>query len=230
MDRYWLLTWTTYGTWLPGDRRGFVSPVRDGPGPEVKHNEPGTPYDADLPGLKYAAATALKGPPVYLLPEHAEVLLAQLQETAAHRHWILLAVAIMANHVHLIVGVPGDPSPADVLRDFKSYGSRALNRRWGKPESGTWWTESGSKRKLPNEAALGAAILYVQEQDRPLVIWVLADSPFVPASGGRQPPDADNQGADAPRSPDTTNQGADAPRSPDTTNQGADAPRSPEQE
>jgi hypothetical protein len=26
--RYWFLIWTTYGTWLPGDDRGFVSPVR----------------------------------------------------------------------------------------------------------------------------------------------------------------------------------------------------------
>lgn len=26
--RCWLLTWTTYGTWLPGEDRGFVSPVR----------------------------------------------------------------------------------------------------------------------------------------------------------------------------------------------------------
>lgn len=25
--RYCLLTWTTYGTWLPGEDRGFVSPV-----------------------------------------------------------------------------------------------------------------------------------------------------------------------------------------------------------
>jgi hypothetical protein len=32
MDRFWLLTWTTYGTWLPGDERGFVSEVRDDSG------------------------------------------------------------------------------------------------------------------------------------------------------------------------------------------------------
>ena len=50
MDRYWLLTWTTYGTWLPGDQRGFVSNVPNGSGPEVRHNIPGTPYDADDEG------------------------------------------------------------------------------------------------------------------------------------------------------------------------------------
>src|SRR5437763_1061534 len=29
MDRYWLLSSTFYGNWLPGDPRGFVSRVRD---------------------------------------------------------------------------------------------------------------------------------------------------------------------------------------------------------
>jgi hypothetical protein len=78
----------------------------------------------------------------------------------------------MANHFHLVVGVPGDPDPSDVLGDFKSYASRALNRRWAKPAGGTWWTESGSKRKLPNETAVLGAIQYVKAQEYPLVIWV----------------------------------------------------------
>jgi hypothetical protein len=136
MDRYWFLTWTTYGSWLPGDARGFVSPVRDGDGPEVVHNQPGTPYDADMPGLRKTAQHSLKGPPVYL------------------------------------TGVPGDPDPSDVLGDFKSYGSRALNRRWGKPQGGTWWTESGSRRRLPDDAAIRQAVNYVNDQFRPLVVWV----------------------------------------------------------
>jgi hypothetical protein len=29
MDRYWLLTNTLYGTWLPGSERGFVGHVLD---------------------------------------------------------------------------------------------------------------------------------------------------------------------------------------------------------
>src|SRR4051794_8559842 len=121
MDRCWLLTSTTYGTWLPGDERGFVSPVGDGPGPEGLPNTPGTPVDADMPGLARSAREHLKGPPVYLTRDHAEVLLAQLQETARYRGWLLLAVAIMANHFHLVVGVAGDPEPDKLLGDFKSY-------------------------------------------------------------------------------------------------------------
>jgi REP element-mobilizing transposase RayT len=171
MDRYWFLTWTTYGTWLPGDLRGFVSPVRDGDGPEVRHNIPGTPCDADMPGLVRSAREALKCPPIYLTADQAGVLLRQFQETARYRGWVLLAVAIMANHVHVVVGVPGDPDPADILRDFKGYGSRALNRRWGKPASGTWWTESGSRRRIRDEAGVPGTVQYVRDQPYQLSSW-----------------------------------------------------------
>jgi REP element-mobilizing transposase RayT len=172
MDRYWFLTWTTYGTWLPVDKRGFVSTVREGPGPEVRHNIPGTPYDADMPGLRHSARAALKCPPIYLLMEHAQLLLEQFQETARYRGWHLLADAIMANHIHIVVGVSGDPDPSNLLGDLKAYGSRALNRKWSKPGSGTWWTEFGSRRKLRDEAAIRVVIQYVRDQPNPLLIWV----------------------------------------------------------
>lgn len=179
MDRYWLLTSTFYGNWLPGDKRGFVSKVSGEACGSVIHNIPGTPYDADLPRLADFAAERLKCPPIRIVLEQAEALLEQFQETADYRQWLLLAVAVMSNHVHLVVGVEGDPEPSDILRDFKSYGSRALNRRWTTPASGTWWTESGSKRKLIGEAEVIAAVRYTQNQEFPLVIWI--NKPFLSA-------------------------------------------------
>jgi REP element-mobilizing transposase RayT len=98
--------------------------------------------------------------------------MAQFHETSAFRKWSNLAVAIMPNHFHIVVGVQGDPDPSNVLRDFKSYGSRVLNRRWGKPKSGTWWTESGSKRKLRDDSAVRMAIGYVRDQPNPLLVWL----------------------------------------------------------
>jgi REP element-mobilizing transposase RayT len=172
MDRYWLLTWTTYGTWLPGDDRGFVSNVRDGDGPEARHNVPGTQPDAKQRGLWLAAKANLAGPPVYLTVEHARAVLEQFKETAQFRGWELRAVAIMANHVHLIVGVTGDPEPDTLLRDFKSHASRRLNKVFARPVRGTWWTESGSRRKLPDDAAVCRAVGYVQGQRRPLLVCV----------------------------------------------------------
>ena len=193
MDRYWLLTWTTYATWLPGDDRGFVSNVRDGEGPEVRHNTLGTEPDAKQRGLQLSAMSTMKGPVVYLSAQHATAVLEQFQETARYRGWELVAVAIMANHVHLVVGVLGDPEPELLLRDFKSYASRRLNQRFERPASGTWWTESGSRRKLPDEGAVIAAVGYLRNQEYPLMVWIKDQEVF---GGGKE-----NQGADAPRSP-----------------------------
>jgi len=103
VDRHWLLTSTTYGTWLPGDPRGFVSNVADGPGPEVRHNIPGTPYDKDMPGLVRVARENLKCPPIYFKSEQAQEILDRFTETATVRHWLLCAVGIMNNHVHVVV-------------------------------------------------------------------------------------------------------------------------------
>jgi hypothetical protein len=95
MDRYWLLTSTTYGTRLPGDERGFVSNVRVDDGAEVRHNIPGTPADADMPGLRNAALEQMKGPPIYLTLDQARAVVPQFQETATFRQWELCAVAVM---------------------------------------------------------------------------------------------------------------------------------------
>lgn len=178
MDRFWLLSSTFYGNWLPGDPRGFVARVRDTrpdePATAARHEHDmfASPYDADMPGLYRSAQEVMKGPPVHINLEQAEALLGQFQETAVIRTWTLLAVAIMANHVHIVVGVLGDPQPRKVLGDFKAYGSRVLNQRWGRPPSDTWWTYKGSKRKLPDERAVRAAIAYVRSQQHSLIIWV----------------------------------------------------------
>src|SRR5262249_35513562 len=98
MDRFWLLTWRTYGTWLPGDPRGSVTRVWDAGGPRVEHDIPGTPVDGPMPGLEEAARQAMKGEPVWLTQSQADALAEQLQETALHRSWVILAGAVMGNH------------------------------------------------------------------------------------------------------------------------------------
>ena len=61
MDRHWLLTSTTYGTWLPGDRRCFVGGTRDMNGSRVLNNVSDTPYHKPIPPLYDFARTAMKG-------------------------------------------------------------------------------------------------------------------------------------------------------------------------
>jgi REP element-mobilizing transposase RayT len=233
----WLLTWTTYGTWLPGDERGFVGYVREKPADwrprldtetqpgdaqraddasrrvshtpdpsrRVIHNIPGTPYDGSIPALKRYAESQMKGEPIWLTRTQAEVFLAESQRTAEYRHWQLLAVAVMANHVHLVVVVAGDIPGERLLQEFKSYGSRALNRQFGKPTLGTWWTKSGSTRLLPNDRAVHAAIEYVRNQQRPLVVWIAGKDPSTRVDGSMKTDDAQRaDDANTPRADDAS--------------------------
>jgi REP element-mobilizing transposase RayT len=175
--RTWLLTWSTYGTWLPGDERGFVGQVKRDDGVRKRRNRTGEEFDRSMNGLEKASAALLKGPAIWLSKVQAQVILDQLLQTANHRQWLILAAAVMSNHVHVVVRVPGDPNPEDLLRDFKSYASRSLNKSFARPKSDTWWTESGSKRKLPTPTAVVGGVRYVKNQENPLTLWIrpLAD-------------------------------------------------------
>ena len=173
IDRYWHLTWTTYGQWLPGDERGSVTRIQmPGEDKRVEEDQFGTPRTPAIPGLNRAAKNNLTGNPVLLTKPQAEQLLLQFHETCDYRKWLLVATAIMANHSHVLIGVPDDPDPEDLLRDLKSWGSRRLNKLFGRLQSGTWWTESGSRRKKGNMAAILNTIEYIARQEYPLVTWI----------------------------------------------------------
>lgn len=176
--QWWLLTSTTYGTWLPGDERGFVGRVLeqrqgDKQTHPQEHDQPGTPYDQHIPKLKAASAHLMKAEPVWLTPDQAQVVLAQFQETAAYRGWSLAAASVMANHFHLVVAADADVLTDRLLRDFKSYASRVLNRHW--PRDERWWTTSGSRRSLPNQQAQHHAIRYTIRQNACLARWLNPD-------------------------------------------------------
>lgn len=178
--RHWLLTSTTYGTWLPGDARGFVGRVwesrQDDPDREAlrqNHNRPGTEYDVAIGGLAQASVERMKGEPIYLDAGQAQVVLAQFQETANYRGWTLQAASVMANHFHLVVSADDLVQSEDLLRDFKSYASRRLNERYGKPANGTWWTSKGSKRPIRLDGdGLVRPICYVLDQKGFLCRWL----------------------------------------------------------
>ncbi|MFO1008270.1 MAG: transposase [Planctomycetaceae bacterium] len=175
--RFWLLTSTFYGNWLPGDERGFVGRVwenRPGdctPGQRKEHDRSGEVFDAEIPGLKRASESRMSQPPIRIGIPHAECLLQQFRETAKYRNWSLLIVALMSNHVHWVVGMDESLHGSTALQSFKGYGSRALNQRFGTQPSGTWWTSKGSARALLTDEAIENAIQYVLQQEFPLLIW-----------------------------------------------------------
>lgn len=175
VDRHWFLTWTTYGSWLPGDRRGFVGRVLDESGEFINRNELGTPPAFPNEALLESSRNLLKSPPVSLNNLQARELLEQFQETSRIRGWLAIAIGIMRTHIHVVIGVPGDPKPETILGNFKAYGSRRLNKKWPKPASDTWWTTRGSTRKLSNHQSIEAVVNYIVRQPNPLLIWTRED-------------------------------------------------------
>jgi len=108
------------------------------------------------------------GSPVWLTLQQAEMVLESFQETARVQGWWLGAGAVMANHVHLVVTVDGDPEPGTLMLRLKNYASRSLNKAWGKQD---WWTALGSTRKLDSVESINAAMRYVFEQSGALKIF-----------------------------------------------------------
>ena len=166
--RYAIVTSTTYGTWLPGDKRGFVSRFYDNKGNVVLQNEYGTAWAADHPDLVGVAQKRLKSEPILLSQPHATIILQQWQETVEFHQWYLFVAAIMPNHFHLVLALPSDFDKSKILYRLKSYPSRALNKVYGKRE---WWTSSGSVRFCFDEKSLLARIEYVKKQPNPLLVW-----------------------------------------------------------
>jgi REP element-mobilizing transposase RayT len=171
-----LFTSTTYGTWLPGDSRGSVTSVRDyrstdpATSSRLEHDEVGEPWEPPIAGLQQNATRLLKQSAVSFTSAEATIVIRQFQETCAYRGWNLIACSVMYNHFHAVVGFR-EPTCFDrVLGDLKAYASRALTRNAGCKQH--WWTQNGSKRTLPDERAVRAAIHYVlYRQPNPLARW-----------------------------------------------------------
>ena len=149
----YFLTWTTYGTWLPGDERGWVDRKISGPETPIR--------DADTT-KQQQAATRLKDPPVKLTTDQRLVVEKTVREVCQHKEWRLLAVNCRTNHVHVVVCAPDVP-PELVLNTFKSWASRRLNEAEGRTDRPKRWTRHGSTRWLKTEESVYAAIRYVRE-------------------------------------------------------------------
>jgi REP element-mobilizing transposase RayT len=161
------ITWTCYGTWLPGDRRGYVSnTLLPRCGWEPKENTPGTPYRANDPYTRSVARRLQKGPSVWLTGEQAWQAAEALVRTAHTRGWRIVRAALMPNHIHVVIAECPDDGPA-VRRILKGVSQAALSKHLG--HSQRWWTAGGSDRYKHDAAAIQAAVQYVANQEGKLV-------------------------------------------------------------
>jgi REP element-mobilizing transposase RayT len=163
----YFLTWTTYGTWLPGDERGWVQ----------------YRYGMQLPDpiVERDAAARMTEVACRLDHEQRRLVESTIADHCRGRGWTLYAVNCRSNHVHVVVAA--DRHPKDIREQFKTWCTRRLKgleqERRGpgsahpsnapeEPIREKWWSERGSGLYINDEEGLEAVIHYVLDaQDLP---------------------------------------------------------------
>lgn len=145
------LTWTTYGTWLPGDERGWN---RKHEGKIQERN----------PELEAAARTKMTETEFHLNEQHRVIVKETIVKHCRIRSWHLHIANPRSNHVHVVVTAHG--YAPNVVRDqLKAWCTRKLKEAGVKREN--MWTEGGSKKSINTLEDLATVIEYASEaQDR----------------------------------------------------------------
>jgi len=149
----YFLTWTTYGTWLPGDSRGWVE-YRGG-------------IQLPDPSWKLECEARMTADACVLNQEQRALVERQIRETCRFKAWQLHALNCRSNHVHVVVTAPVHPKV--VREQLKAWCTRRLKEHQrhrllnNKQVRETWWTERGSTRWINQNGELETAVYYVNE-------------------------------------------------------------------
>jgi len=138
----YMVTWTSYGSWLQGDARGFVKD-----GHILGENK----------GLEQANRKMLIGDRFKLKKEQREVVRRAILLEAERIGEKILAISVCSNHIHMVIGEGGN-SVDKVVNRFKSAAYYAL-RESG--VEGRVWTRGYDKRFCFDENSLAERIKYV---------------------------------------------------------------------
>jgi REP element-mobilizing transposase RayT len=153
----YLITFTTYGTWLHGNSRGSIIEQQDGT-QLLKH-------EARLES--YQKQIMMESP--FVLDERSRnIILQAMLDVARHRNWIIPAIHIRTSHIHSVI--KAHLKPKRIMNDLKVYATRAL--RANNYSRNHFWTHHGSTRYLYTEAKIQEAVHYViYEQGEPMTLY-----------------------------------------------------------
>ena len=140
----YMITWTTYGTWLQGDKRGYVKD-----GKILGEND----------ALLQSNLKRLKNPPTRLDTEHCDIVRRAILKKAKDIRQQIYAIAVRPNHVH-IVAERTNETIEKVVSYYKNAARIAL-RRGG--FVGRVWTRGFDKRFCFDRDQLQSKIKYVQD-------------------------------------------------------------------
>ena len=129
----YFITWATYGTWLPGDERGWV---------EYHHG-----WQLPDPVKELEAAAKMTEDACWLDEEQRSAVQQQMAETCIYRGWTLHAFNCRTNHVHVVLTAAVEPKK--VRTQLKAWCTRKLKalaaaKGTPNPIRENWWAERGS--------------------------------------------------------------------------------------
>ena len=139
----YMVTWTTYGTWLQGDERGYVKD-----GSVLKKNRK----------LRDLNKLMLRREAVKLTKREREVVRDAIIQAAVRWEQRVYAIAVCSNHVHVVVSYNGKDI-GRCVRNYKNASFFALRRDGF---TGRVWTRGYDKRYCFYEESLRARVDYVK--------------------------------------------------------------------
>ncbi|WP_413432846.1 hypothetical protein [Crateriforma spongiae] len=146
------ITWTVYGTFLPGDARHW------------RHRIGGEqPSSA---GLQRWHQERLVHPVILLDNKMRQLVSDSIAAMTDYRDWTFWNIQARTNHVHVVVSAPGY-RPALVRDQMKGQATRGLRRCFPAFLDRPVWTTKGDIQFLDTEADIETCVRYLSEaQDR----------------------------------------------------------------
>ncbi|QDU06728.1 Transposase IS200 like protein [Gimesia aquarii] len=148
----YFITWTTYGTWLPGDQRGWRKTSKGNQQPQ--------------PLLEEWSRNQMNEPPVLLNQLQRNKVETVCYEHAQIRGWLVHAINVRSNHIHVVV--TANLAPKKIRDQFKANATRVLRQHPDPVKSGKVWTRGRDIQIVDaGENSLERVIVYIDEpQDR----------------------------------------------------------------
>ena len=111
----------------------------------------------------------MRQPPYSLDELRRKIVLEAIRGECSYRNWKLFAVHVRSTHVHVVVSATDKPEK--VMKNFKSYASRALNEAGFDGLNRRRWARHGSTRYLWDAEDVERVINYVlYRQGKPMEV------------------------------------------------------------
>jgi len=142
-----MITWTTYGTWLQGDGRGYV-----------KNGQTYHENKALMQKNKKLQAQDM----IKLSRNQQQVVRKAINEEAELQDQCIYALSVQSNHVHIVAEYTRQPI-SKIVAYYKKSARLALKVAG---HNGKLWTKGYDKRFCFDKAALEQRIKYVQDHNK----------------------------------------------------------------